>query len=216
MKARVSLTSNDKGIHVPARTGVAVELKAGAYIQVIDVQGMQPADFWAFSLRDPREFLSPSHTRTYLSRLFPTIGQSFCTNRRRPILQLVDDTVGVHDMVWAACDPLRYRMFGVEEPHPSCAENLLIAMKRLGIDVAPVPDPVNLFTNIQIQPDGTIQMLEAPSKAGDLVVMKAWIDCVVAVSACPSDITPVAGYFPTDLRVNFLVEDREAGGNGPA
>jgi uncharacterized protein YcgI (DUF1989 family) len=215
MKPRASLAINQQ-IPVPARTGVAVELKAGVYVQVTDVQGMQPADFWAFSRKDLQEFLSPSHTRTYLSRLFPTIGQSFCTNRRRPILQLVDDTVGVHDMVWAACDPLRYRMFGVEEPHPSCGENLLIGTKRLGLEVASVPDPVNLFTKIQIQPDGTIQMLPAPSKAGDFIVMKAWIDCVVAVSACPSDLTPVAGYFPTDLRVSVMVEDGEPDESRPA
>ena len=35
---------------------------------------------------------------------------------------------------------------------------------------------------------------EAPvSKAGDYVVLRAEIDCIVAMSACPNDVLPVNG-----------------------
>ena len=42
-----------------------------------------------------------------------------------------------------------------------------------------------------------------PSKPGDCVVFKAWIDCIAALSACPQEFNPVAGWYPTDLHVGI-------------
>ena len=77
---------------------------------------------------EPAEYLSASHTRVAVDRLFPQVGQSFFTSRRRPLVQLVEDTSpGLHDMLFAACDPARYAQYGVTD-HPSCAENLRRAL----------------------------------------------------------------------------------------
>lgn len=195
-----------KEVKIPARTGVALALSAGEYLRITDVKGQQPADFWAFNAEDTSEYLSPAHTRTYLSHLFPKLGQSFATNRRRPILQIVEDTVNVHDMIWAACDAIRYRNLGVEEWHPSCVENLTKALSELEVSIPFVSDVVNFFTSVKIGADGSLTMHEAPSTPGDYITLRAWIKCVVAISACPSDLTPVAGYRPTDLTATVLVE----------
>jgi uncharacterized protein YcgI (DUF1989 family) len=42
-----------------------------------------------------------------------------------------------------------------------------------------------------------------PSKPGDCVVFKAWIDCIAVLSACPQEFNPVAGWYPTDLHVGI-------------
>jgi uncharacterized protein YcgI (DUF1989 family) len=42
-----------------------------------------------------------------------------------------------------------------------------------------------------------------PSKPGDCVVFKAWIDSIVALSACPQEFNPVAGWYRTDLHVGI-------------
>src|ERR1700682_4266934 len=98
---------------VPAGAGRAVWVRHGEHLRIVDVEGGQVGDLFAFAAADPGEYLSASHTRTSTSRLFPRIGEQFMTNRRRPILTLVADTSpGVHDMLIAACDPERYRMLG--------------------------------------------------------------------------------------------------------
>src|SRR3981189_3660672 len=77
---------------VPAGAGLAVWVRHGEHLRIVDVEGGQVGDLFAFAAADPGEYLSASHTRTPTSRLFPRIGGPFRTNRRRPILTLVADT----------------------------------------------------------------------------------------------------------------------------
>ena len=50
------------------------------------------------------------HTRSGIKRLIPRVGDSLLTNKRRPILTVVEDTCGVHDMLMSACDIYRYQV----------------------------------------------------------------------------------------------------------
>jgi uncharacterized protein YcgI (DUF1989 family) len=43
--------------HLPARTGTAFRVDAGDYIRIVDHQGEQAADFWAFHENDLRILL---------------------------------------------------------------------------------------------------------------------------------------------------------------
>ena len=85
-----------------------MRIAAGDRVRVIDPEGGQVADVFAFCADDLSEYHSAEHTRVYVNRLFPRVGQQFVTNRRRPILTLAaDTTAGNHDMLCAACDPSR-------------------------------------------------------------------------------------------------------------
>jgi uncharacterized protein YcgI (DUF1989 family) len=196
---------------VPAGTGRAVALRQGDRIRVIDVDGGQVGDVFAFAAVDLTEHLSASHTRTATGRLFPAVGEQFVTNRRRPILTLLDDTSpGVHDMLIAACDTERYRALGVSE-HPSCAMNLRNALGQMGFSVVGVPQPVNVFMNIPIAEGGALSWLPAASRPGDAVVFEAVMDCVAVVSACPMDLNGINGHGPTPLAIELSrVEERIA------
>jgi uncharacterized protein YcgI (DUF1989 family) len=188
---------------VLARTGCAVRLDAGQYLRIVDPFGKQAGDFWAFNAVDPQEHLSAMHTRVWVNRLCPRPGESFHTNHRRPILQLVQDTCGVHDLLTAPCDEHRYRLYGVQGDHASCAGNFRQVMTPFLGAVPFIPQPVNLFMQVGVFPDGRVETGDNPSKPGDCVVFKAWIDCIVALSACPQEFNPVAGWYPTDLHVGI-------------
>jgi uncharacterized protein YcgI (DUF1989 family) len=191
-------------IDVPAREGRAVRLAAGQSFRVIDVEGGQVADTFAFCASDATEFHSAEHTRVHVSRLFPRVGEAFVTNRRRPILTLIEDrTPGIHDMLCAACDPERYTGLGVTGWHASCRENLERAMGELGFEQIEVPQPINLFMNIPIRPDATLGWEPAPTRAGDSVTLRAEMDCVVVVSACPQDIVPINEKVPTPVAIEL-------------
>jgi hypothetical protein len=193
-------------IHVPAREGRAVRLDAGRRFRVIDPEGGQVADTWAFVADDPREFHSAQHTRVHVNRLFPKAGEHFVTNRRRPVLLLEEDnTPGIHDMLCAACDPERYEGLGVEGWHASCQENLQNALREIGVEPPPfAPQPINLFMNTPAGADGAIDWLPAPTKAGDHVVMRAELDLVLAVSACPQDIVQINEQKPGPVEIELL------------
>jgi len=75
-------------IEVPAREGRGVRVAAGQSFRVIDVDGGQVEDTFAFRADDVSEYHSAEHTRAFVSRLFPRPGEHFVTNHRRPILLL--------------------------------------------------------------------------------------------------------------------------------
>jgi uncharacterized protein YcgI (DUF1989 family) len=192
-------------IDVPAREGRVVRVAAGRRFRVIDVEGGQVADTFAFRADDVSEYHSAEHTRAFVSRLFPRVGEQFVTNRRRPILRLEEDSSpGVHDMLCAACDPERYAGLGVAGWHASCQENLRGAMASLGVPEVEVPQPINLFMNIPVLGDGELGWEPAPTQAGDSVTLRAEIDCFVVVSACPQDIVPINGLHPTPIAIELL------------
>jgi uncharacterized protein YcgI (DUF1989 family) len=193
-------------IHVPAREGRAVRVGAGRSIRVIDPEGGQVADTFAFVADDPTEFHSAQHTRAVNSHLFPPIGGQFVTNARRPILTLEEDSSpGIHDMLIAACDPPRYIPLGVTGWHASCEENLQNAMREIGVDPPRfAPQPINLFMNTPARTSGEIEWLPAETKAGDYVQLRAELDLILAISACPQDILPINRRDPTPIEIELL------------
>ena len=192
-------------VDVPAREGRGVRVSAGQRFRVIDVEGGQVADTFAFRADDVSEYHSAEHTRAYVSRLFPRLGEHFVTNHRRPILLLEEDrTPGIHDMLCAACDPERYTGLGVEGWHASCQENLQRAMAELGVDRVEVPQPINLFMNIPVLEQGAIGWEPALTKAGDSVTLRAEMDCYVVVSACPQDIVVINNKQPSPVAIELL------------
>ena len=189
---------------VPASEGRAVTVRAGQRVRVVDIEGGQVGDVFAFAADDPTEYLSASHTRTHTSRLFPHVGEAFVTNRRRPILTLVADTSpGAHDMLIAACDAERYRALGAQE-HASCADNLRTALSQKGLPTDVIPQPVNVFMRIPVDPSGDLRWLAAASRAGDAITFAAAMDCVVVVSACPQDLNAINGDRPTAMEIEIL------------
>jgi len=194
---------SDRRIAVPAREGRGLRLAAGSTFRVVDPGGGQVGDLFAFCADDVAEYASAEHTRVHNDRLFPQPGQPFVTNRRRPILTLAaDDSPGVHDMLCAACDPARYAGLGVEGWHASCQENLRAVMSELGHPDVEVPQPINLFMNIPVRPDGTIGWEPAPTRAGDSVTFRTELDCYVVLSACPQDLVPINRDAPGPLELH--------------
>ncbi len=192
-------------ILIPARTGAGFRLGAGELVQVLDVSGQQCADFFASNADDPREYLSAEHTRVAVDRLFPQVSQSFFSNRRRPMLQLEEDrSPGIHDMLFAACDPARYEQYGVPG-HASCADNFRAALRKLGVEPSHVPQPVNFFMNVAVRLDGRCEFGPPQTNQGDFVLLKAFLDCLIVISACPQEWNPAANFHPSDLLARVLV-----------
>jgi len=191
---------------VPARKGRAARLTKGQAIKIINTHGTQVCDTWAFSAEDLKEFLSVEHMRPTLGSIFPKKGQPLHTNRRRPILILEEDTSpGIHDTLIAACDDYRYGLLGCKDYHDNCTDNLIAGMRQLGLAVSEVPSPVNLWMNIPVGSDGATQWGEPVSKAGDYVILRAAMDCIVAMSACPQDILPINGAKCSPVEVHYQI-----------
>jgi uncharacterized protein YcgI (DUF1989 family) len=192
---------------LPARRGRAVRLTRGQAIKIINTHGEQVVDTWCFSAEDLHEFMSMEHIRPTLTRILPRKGDDLVTNRRRPILHFDEDTSpGIHDTLMAACDDYRYKLLGCQEYHDNCTDNLFAGMRQIGLVPPECPSPLNLWMNIPVDREGNTAWGEPVSKKGDYVVLRAVMDCVVAMSACPQDILPINGRqrAPTEAHYQIL------------
>ncbi|MEH7342407.1 urea carboxylase-associated family protein [Bacillus sp. JJ1532] len=190
---------------IPGGTGRSFIIKKGEFLKVIDVEGKQVADFIAISLDKRDEYLSTAHTRTMNGRLFVTKGDKLFSNYRHALLEMVEDTIGVHDTLYPCCDPQRYKLDFNVENHKNCRDNFAEALKEYEIVYGYIPDPLNLFQNSPINHDGTFAAIVEPeSKPGDYVVFKALSDLIIGISACPQDMVPTNGYSITDIKAEIL------------
>lgn len=167
------------------------------------------------------EFMSMSHCRAKLLKLVPSVGDILVSQKRAPLVKLVEDkSPGVHDTLIAACDRWRYAELGVEAYHESCTDNCWDALAALAASLGDteegetlqglqtrmggrVPDPFNLFMNIPVTQEGEGAKrgvsFEGPlTEPGDYVVFEALRDVVVVMSACPQDVLDINGKRPTD------------------
>ncbi|MNQ41827.1 hypothetical protein D3C85_555160 [compost metagenome] len=192
-------------VRLPARRGVAITLERGQVVRVINTYGKQVVDTWAFNRADLHEAMSMEHCRASWLRVNPRVGDTLITNRRRPILALVEDTSpGVHDTLIAACDPSRYQQLGVSGHHDSCNENLFLALDAIGLVVEETPSPLNLFMNVPLSRDGRIEFAEPVSEPGQYIELRAEMALVLVLSACPQDITAVNGMKPMDVHYKVM------------
>ena len=199
--------TNPSQITIPARKGQATFVATGQQFKVINTHGQQVVDTWAFNRSDLGEFMSMEHSRTAINGILAKVGDSMVTNRRRPILSLVEDTSsGLHDTLMSACDRYRYELLGCIGYHDNCTDNLASALAELGLTPPETPSPWNLFMNIPVKADGSLTFEPPRCKPGDYVLLRAEMDCVVAFSACPQDVVPVNGTAcqPTEAHFQLL------------
>lgn len=195
-------------IEIPARRGVATRLAVGQSVKVINTFGQQVVDTWAFSAADIREFMSMEHTRIYIERIIPRIGDPLVTNRRRPILTLTEDNSGgIHDTLVAACDRWRYALLGAVGYHDNCTDNLAAGLAALGLTPPETPSPLNLFMNIPVIDGNRIDVLPPVSAPGSYVTLRAEMDCIVAFSACPQDMVPINGAAMVPTAAHYEILD---------
>ena len=193
-------------VRIKAATARAYSVRAGEYIQIIDVSGRQMTDFQCFSARKldrgVQHALDATITRTLTGRAYPTPGlpsKAFAFDFE-PLIEVVQDTCGRHDAFATACNPRFYDDMGYPG-HANCTENFNFAIDPFGIEKRKGWEALNFFYNTRMDHSNVIVSDEAWSRAGDYVLVKALTDLVCVTSSCPDDIDPGNGWNPTDIHV---------------
>ncbi|MGC3873247.1 DUF1989 domain-containing protein [Halomonas sp. GXIMD04776] len=186
--------------------GKALTLRKGQKIKLINTYGSQVVDTWALNLNDTSEYLSVEHTRRMNGRLFPEPSDCLFSNRRTKMILIEEDTSpGNHDMLYACCDKWLYKNYGCQAGHRNCRDNFFEALFEAGFDATTVPNPLNLWMNVPVTENRNIKISHPTSKPNDYIVFTALIDCILVLSACPMDVTPVNGADCTPKNVHYLI-----------
>ena len=200
---------------IPARHGKAFKVSTGDTLKLINTFGTQVVDCWAISSKNLDEHMCMEASRVWLQRLNPILGDTFVTNKRNPILTIVEDTSpGIHDTFMAACDKKRYELLGVESYHRNCSDNLIEALENKNVFLErTILASFNIFMNIQVKSDKiTLKTLPTVSNPGDYIILRAEIDCYVVFSSCPQDIVKIQGQndnTPKSVEVEITKNDKK-------
>lgn len=201
-------------LRIDAATARSYRVKAGDYIQIIDVEGKQCSDFLAFdaaALEEGKELgLDPTVTRTLMGNAFakPGLHSRYFDATMRPLVEIVRDTVGRHDTFMLACSAKYYEDLGYPG-HANCTENFNRALEPHGVEARKGWPAINFFYNTVVGHDEQIGFDEPWSRPGDYVLLRALTDLVCASSSCADDVDAANGWNPTDIHVR--VYDGAAG-----
>jgi len=193
-------------IRIRAATANAYLVRAGEWIQVIDVSGRQCSDFQALAARKVDKgldlALDSTVTRTLLGRSYPTPGlPSKAFDREfEPLVEIVQDTVGRHDAFATACNSRYYDDMGYPG-HVNCTDNFNQALAPYGVAPRKGWEAINYFYNTNIDHQNQLYLDEPWSRPGDYVLMRALTDIVCVSSSCSDDIDAANGWDPTDIHV---------------
>lgn len=193
-------------IRIMAATANAYLVRAGEWIQVIDVSGRQCSDFQALAARKVDRgldfALDSTVTRTLLGRSYPTPGlPSKAFDREfEPLVEVVQDTVGRHDAFATACNSRYYDDMGYPG-HINCTDNFNQALAPYGVAPRKGWEAINYFYNTNIDHQNQLYLDEPWSRPGDYVLMRALTDIVCVSSSCSDDIDAANGWDPTDIHV---------------
>jgi aminomethyltransferase len=197
---------------VDAATALAYEVRAGEYIQIIDVEGKQCSDFLAFHRRKLESGLErgldATTTRTLMGQAYPQPGLQgkFYDVDMDPLVEVVRDTVGRHDTFALACTAKYYEDMGYPG-HVNCTENFNGQVTPFGVAPRKGWEALNFFYNTGFDSHMVFVMDEPWSRPGDYVLLRAMNDLVCASSACPDDIDPANGWNITPVHVRVYAPD---------
>ena len=188
------------------------EVKAGEFIQIIDVEGRQCSDFLAFDRRQldggRLRGLDATTTRTLMGSAYPGPGlfAKFFDADMQALVEVVHDTVGRHDTFNLACTRRYYEDMGYFG-HPNCSDNFNGALDPFAIDPTIGWPAINFFFNTNVDDLNGIYFDEPWSRPGDYVLLRALTDLVCASSSCPCDIDAANGWQLSEIHVRVYPKD---------
>jgi uncharacterized protein YcgI (DUF1989 family) len=189
---------------IPPRSGAAFTIDAGRTLTVIDPWGEQVADLLAFARADVREVISSGRTFDYANRIYLTTGDVLYSNRSRPLLTIIEDSVGRHDFLLTPCSRDTFRIiYGDVDPHRGCFGNLAAALAPHGVTEDMIPIAFNCFMNVPVDGATGAFTVEPPlSKAGDRIAFRAETDLVIGLTACSALQSNNGSFKPIHWRVD--------------
>ena len=190
---------------IPPQSGTAVELAPGDRLTLLDPLGEQVSDLYLVAADDVAEQLSSGRTTDVGNSIYVSTGSLLYSNRSRVLAEVVEDTVGVHDLTLTPCaqetfDLLYPELDGAE--HPSCFANLVAALAPYGVDPDRIGTTLNVFMDVWTDERGELHIDPPPTRPGDRFTVEARVPLVAGITACSAEKSNNGRCTPVDVRVD--------------
>ena len=186
------------------QTGTAVVLTPGDRLTLLDPLGEQVSDLFLVSADDPAEVFSSGRTTDFGNTIYVSTGSALWSNRSRVLAEVVDDTVGTHDLTLTPCSQATFDVLYPDlggDLHPSCFANLVEALRPHGLDPDRIGETLNVFMDVWTDAVGDLHIDPPPTRPGDRFTIEARVPVVAGVTACSAEKSNNGRCTPIDLRV---------------
>ena len=189
---------------VDARGYSGFTMPAGQVLRFVDLDGKQVPDIVCFNEHDLTEELN--------------LGNSLLLNKHRefverdvlysvtcnPMMTIAGYSNGVSYSYGPMCsEELNRIRYGVPGT-PNCRDNFAMALKDWGFGPREIPNAFVPFMNVVVTEEGTLEIREPTSLAGDFYDLRAEMDLVIGVSNCPQERNPCNGFDPTPIGITLF------------
>lgn len=178
---------------IPAGRGRAFLVPRGAVLRIHLVEDRQVGDCCFFNANDRKEVFHVGQSWALNVLLGTGNAKSFRHFYSKPprenvMLTVLEDTVRNHwGNMGGRCSKRLYELRDSDPGHRSCQENLAEALAPYGLSGDDIVDIFNVFMNVDVRPDGSFTILPPTAKRGDYIDLRAEMDLLAAISACPAD-----------------------------
>lgn len=174
----------------------------GQILRVIDPMGEQVSDLFALDADDHSSYLSSGRSIDYASKYLLSVDDILYSNDSKEMFTIVTDTVKRHDFTLTPCSQRMFeKLYGWVGHHPSCFENLSLALAEHGVSPERIHSTFNIFMNVSFDAQGTIAVNCPLSKAGDFIELRAERDLLCGLTACSAEGSNNGTLKPIDYQI---------------
>jgi uncharacterized protein len=181
------------------------EIRKGAYLRIVDLEGNQAVDTLFYNARDYSDRYSAQDTIREQRNIYLTNGTRLMSTAGNALMTIVADTCGRHDTLGGACaaesNMVRYAL--EKRYMHACRQSFLQAIVDWdhGMDKRDITHNINFFMNVPVTPDGRLTFEDGVSAPGKYVELRAEMDVLALISNCPQLNNPCNAYNPTPIEV---------------
>ncbi|MGE0591571.1 MAG: urea amidolyase associated protein UAAP1 [Vicinamibacterales bacterium] len=186
-------------------------LKRGTALRLVDTHGGANVGALFYNWENPTERYNMPDTLKAQHTARLTKGAVLYSDMGRVLCSIIDDSVGWHDplggcsngdLVTRKYGPSRYQEHR-NARHANAWDGFVIELGKYGLGARDMVAPLNFFSRVSVDPDGTLRFEAGQSPAGAFVDLRAEMDVLVVLNTCqhPLDPSPVYAPRPVSLSV---------------
>ena len=191
---------------------MAFEVAKGQTLRIHQIDGGQVGDCVFYNAHDYRESFHVGASWGLNKNLGTGTSKSYRhfyskAPRENVMLTSIEDTTRNHWGNMGGRCSARLYLLRDNIPlgrHRSCQENLTEALAPYGLTGDDIFDIFNVFMNVELHPDGDFTIKPCEAGPDDYIDLRAEMDILAAVSACPADTANANRGSPGPLGIKIL------------
>lgn len=175
-------------------------IRRGETLRLVTESGGSAATVVAWNADDVSERIN--HADTVKVQWSATLrkGRVILSDMGKVVFSITEDSCGAHDpLVGGSTAASNARKYGGD--HRNTRDNFVLAAAKLGLSRADLPLPIAFFAPVETDESGAFVWNEARRAQGDFVDLRAEMDLLVAISACPHPLDPRPDWAPGSIEL---------------